>query len=348
MMWRLLASVLLMANTRRRDRSPSSPKSDRSNNRPMKRSLLAAGAMLLISTAAASALELNCGTPHVAVGDDPRDNNPVVKIDVRYIPDDHEWRVFHYLRNGLVVSRTEQYAIMDASNDRKTQWQGSLKRNRSLYMIGEVKRVEDGAVYLEWIYDRNKGNALVMQATARCAMAAPSLPQPTAQAPTLPANPQSNTLYHSGYWTVFAGVSNEGRPLCGLRADGNDRTLYVKHFKDVPGLTIHVFKDGWAFPRNGIDVPVTVSFGSMNPLSADGQGWRIKDPTSASFVEFHVQPSYSVKFLELLSSSKQMQVAFREGNEPAWLINLAGSDNVVAAFAQCVVNLDTTTQPFSQ
>jgi hypothetical protein len=82
----------------------------------MKRSLslLAAAAMLLISTATASAYELNCDAPQVAIGDDLRDNNPVVSVGIRYIPDDHQWRVFHYLSNGLVVSRSEQYAIQDA------------------------------------------------------------------------------------------------------------------------------------------------------------------------------------------------------------------------------------------
>jgi hypothetical protein len=151
----------------------------------MRRPVLAAAALLLISTAAASAFEMNCGAPRTYLGED-RSANPVTKIVIKYSPDDHAWRVFHYLRDGLVVSRSEQYAIMDASNDRKTQWQGSLNRQRNLYMIGEVKRVEDGILYLEWMYDRSKNNALVMHAAARCAMASPPPQQPTSQAPTQP------------------------------------------------------------------------------------------------------------------------------------------------------------------
>ena len=125
----------------------------------MKRSLLAAAALLLI-------------------GDEP-DNNPVVNVSVRYDANDRAWRIFHRLRNGLVVSRSEQYAVLDATSERKTQWQGSLNRNRSLYMVGELKRDDtNGITYMEWMYDRAKGNLLVMQATARCAMAA--APQPEA------------------------------------------------------------------------------------------------------------------------------------------------------------------------
>jgi Aspartyl protease len=152
----------------------------------MKRYLFAAAVAMLISTTAVSAFELNCGAPRVALGDEPGDNNPVVSVDIRYIPEDHAWRIFHNRRDGLVVSRSEQYAIQDASNDRRAQWQGSLNRARHLYMIGEVRRVEKRIVYMEWMYDRKKNNALVMQSTALCTMAAPPLPQPTTQAPTPP------------------------------------------------------------------------------------------------------------------------------------------------------------------
>ena len=148
----------------------------------MKRFLLTTAAALLIGTAAANAYEMNCGAPVVAIGDDVRDNNPVVGTDIQYFPDNHEWRVFHNLQNGLVVSRGVQYAMLDATNDHKVQWQGSLNRNRSLYMVGELRRVEGHVVYMEWIYNRSHGNALEMQSTAQCQMALPRpapLPRPT-------------------------------------------------------------------------------------------------------------------------------------------------------------------------
>ena len=299
----------------------------------MVRSLFAAVvAIFLISTASASAYELNCVAPRFALGDDPRDNNPIIAVDIGYISIDRAWRIFRSRRDGLPVSRSEQYVVMDASNDWKTQWQGSPKRNRSLYVICEVKRVEHGGLYWDRIFDLNMDNALVGQVTAGCAMAAPSLPQPTEQAPMLPANLLSNRHYH--YGMVSADAFNDGHPLCGLRNDGNNRAFCVKHFKEVSGLTIHFFKDGWAFPRDGIDVPGTISFGRMDPLSVAGQGWLAKGQASASFLEFDSDPSYSIKFLELLS--------FREDAELARLINLTGSDNIVTTFAKCVVGLGTS------
>ena len=75
---------------------------------------------------------------------------------------------------------TSNYAIQDWTNNRKTQWRGSLKRNRNLVMVGEVRQSADNSTfqYMEWIYDRSKNGALVMQMTAQCTMA---LPTPTTQ-----------------------------------------------------------------------------------------------------------------------------------------------------------------------
>ncbi len=126
---------------------------------------------------------LLCGTPTVTIGD-TADDNPVTSVEVNYNATDHAWRIFHYRRNGLIVARNEQYAIQDASSDRKSQWQGSLNRNRSLYMIGEARRDDHGQpVYMEWLYDRGKNNQLVMQMSTHCRLASSGLsqamPQPT-------------------------------------------------------------------------------------------------------------------------------------------------------------------------
>lgn len=123
---------------------------------------------------------LVCGAPVVSVGD-THDRNPVVSVEVKYSAADHAWRIFHHLANGEVVSRSEQYAVVDASSDGKRQWRGSLNRNRSLYMIGEARREQGQIIYAEWLYDRNLGGRLVMQATAKCSMgdANASLIQPS-------------------------------------------------------------------------------------------------------------------------------------------------------------------------
>jgi hypothetical protein len=46
-----------------------------------------------------------------------------------------------------VAARNEQYAIQDWSNNRKTQWQGSLNRNRNLVLVGEVRQSVDNSIF---------------------------------------------------------------------------------------------------------------------------------------------------------------------------------------------------------
>jgi hypothetical protein len=135
----------------------------------MKRLFLATAALIALAGSASAGPDVVCAAPRVFVGD-TFDRNPVVRVEVTYFPDDHAWRVFHILQNGQIVSRGEQYAITDWSDKNKVQWTGSLNRNRNLHMIGEMKKnLKDGhPVYIEWLYDRAKGDQLVMNMEADC------------------------------------------------------------------------------------------------------------------------------------------------------------------------------------
>lgn len=135
----------------------------------MKRSLLAATAMLLISTAAASAAptiyEAQCDAPVLTIGDDPRDHNPVTEISVLYTPTSGQWNVFHTLTTGYVVERSEQYLISDQTGGNIVRWQGTLIKNRNIVMVGELTRNQSGIVYSERQYDRNR---LIMSMSTHC------------------------------------------------------------------------------------------------------------------------------------------------------------------------------------
>jgi Bacterial SH3 domain len=151
------------------------------------KSILAAAAALAMMSSTASAYEVTCGAPRVTHNEDRSpDTNPVVSVDVRYEPQDHSWRVFHRLADGRVVSRSEQYAITDASTDNLAQWQGSLNRQRNLYMVGEVRRDRNNVInYHEWMYDRNR-NTMVMQSVAACRPVVAALAQPGVMAQSQP------------------------------------------------------------------------------------------------------------------------------------------------------------------
>jgi len=143
----------------------------------VKRILLASCAALALFTTSASAYEVTCGAPRMVFTTDySPDTNPVVGVEVRYEPQDHAWRVFHTLRDGRVVSRSEQYSITDSSSDNFAQWQGSHAKMRHLFMIGEVKRGPKGIEYHEWQYNRNT-NTMLFESVSVCRNVAPIVAQ---------------------------------------------------------------------------------------------------------------------------------------------------------------------------
>ena len=36
--------------------------------------------------------------------------------------------------------------------------------------------------------------------------------------------------------------------------------FYVKYFSDADRLYVQLFKDGWQFPEDGVDVPLNITF----------------------------------------------------------------------------------------
>ena len=71
----------------------------------------------------------------------------------------------HTLANGTVVDRSLQYVIIDQPSG--SQWRGTLIRNLSMTMIGEVMRLKSNwqPTYNEWLYQDGQ---LVMHSMALC------------------------------------------------------------------------------------------------------------------------------------------------------------------------------------
>jgi hypothetical protein len=105
-----------------------------------------------------------------------------MNVRVQYNPDFHTWNILLYSGGGRIVSRAQQYAITDYSNDFHSKWGGSLNRNRNLYMVGEL---HENGVYEEWLYDRSHGNRLDMHWAVQCRV---SVPEPV-RAPPVAVRP---------------------------------------------------------------------------------------------------------------------------------------------------------------
>ena len=162
---------------------------------------------LLLSTVAvlalggmANATDFVCSAPQFAVGQQSRDKQDTVDgIEIRHASNSPEWQVHHRFQNGTMVMREEQYAMTDASNPNGWAWRGRLKRNSSIFMVGELRRDYQGhPYYMETQYANGR---VTMQTRSACnvvtmAVAAPGpyqpLPpvvQPTPQPPVVQAPP---------------------------------------------------------------------------------------------------------------------------------------------------------------
>lgn len=117
------------------------------------------------------------------VGGGPSDPNPVVGVEVFY-SEEHIWHIYHHFQQGGVVSRSEQYAIVDMSDNNKVQWKGTLLHDRSRVMIGELRLSQDKKelYYLEWAYWNGQ---LQMNSEAQCYVNNPA-PQPSTYTPPPP------------------------------------------------------------------------------------------------------------------------------------------------------------------
>jgi hypothetical protein len=203
----------------------------------MRRFLIAAAALCV--AVPLHAAEYRCAAPTVFLGDTP-DGNPVVETDISFTPSLHAWQVFHHHQNGMVAARAQQYAIEDWSNPRLARWGGSLNRNRSLYMVGTLG---PDYYYRERLYDRAKGNALVVDIGSQCELVhtaavvpVPVVPErvyvPVAPNPSMLPVPAPRNIGIAEQPVQQTGPTQQNGPVVVAPPSSNNITITV-----VPGTS---------------------------------------------------------------------------------------------------------------
>jgi hypothetical protein len=124
---------------------------------------------------AADALHMRCGGFTYFVGSGAPNPRDYVDIDVSATK---SWSVVYTLADGSVHSRNDQYTLADRSDARSVVWGGTFNKSPKLYMLGAIwidnqNRVE----YTEKLFDRSRGDLLVMHQSALCG------PNPNTTAP---------------------------------------------------------------------------------------------------------------------------------------------------------------------
>jgi hypothetical protein len=181
----------------------------------------------------------------------------------------------------------------------------------------------------------------------------------------LPAGAEVSDTGVFGYWTTFAGVATDGKPVCGMSTDwgveGQTTSRFLIKYFGQDELVIHIGRFGWQVPfgqparvRMKIDQAPTMEIVSHGVV-AEKHGsslleFAIKrddvwEPTGKSAIE---------EFLALLSAGRQITISFPDGSEPPWVGQLAGSQAALQSFMACGATIEAAnrgapggTQPFS-
>jgi clan AA aspartic protease (TIGR02281 family) len=148
----------------------------------MKTLLLSLVAVLALGSAA-NATDFTCSQTQFLVGQQSRDaQDTVTRTEVRYAS--NNWQVNHWLGNGVVKMRQDQYAIADTSRNGAWSWRGPLRTNASIVMVGEMTREYNGQIYYtETQYANGQVSLKTRFACSQIAALTPANP-PIVTAPT--------------------------------------------------------------------------------------------------------------------------------------------------------------------
>jgi clan AA aspartic protease (TIGR02281 family) len=209
----------------------------------MKAAHLLATAALALMPASAHAYLL-CSNPVKTAGAVGR--NPVVVTYIG-INDNHTWTVIHALANGKAIDRSLQYGINDASDRNHVRWWGRLNVAPHLWMTGEmmVRNATGGKVYVENIYDQNKGNAVVMHSEADCVSYSAGTVLPASFAEAVTASPSYIEPAAPTYSAPAPAVQPAPVALTQTSVAMVDGTAFNSHYVDalVGNLPVHALLD---------------------------------------------------------------------------------------------------------
>lgn len=150
-----------------------------------------------------------------------------------------------------------------------------------------------------------------------------------------PAVAQTTVLARAGIWQAFSLTTADNQTMCGIMGGEGTHALMVKHVQGQDGAWLEIARRGWriparAQPRITIEMDGRVAF-----TGSTIRNRRHADMLGQDFSSL----SEGAEFVRRLGQGTQLRVVFHEGDETPWLLPLAGSREVSAAFAGCLQRL---------
>lgn len=245
-------------------------------------------------------------------------NSPDGELNVRELTSNGPGRVIGVVKNGYTVTMRDFYLLKGKS------WARVVDGKTQSRVVG-------------WMYKDH----------LNCNIQAAAPP---------PVRRNGDTVYlkRSGAWTTYTGTTTEGNKVLGMYTLGSQgKAFYVKYFGDNQ-LVVQIFKDGWQFPSNNVDVPFTITFDNGKSYPANGLARMDADKSKrpVAVVEATIDdPELAGEFMAELMKADKMSITFKQGNEQPWMVDMTGTRETGTAFTEAMKELCSDcggkpTQPF--
>lgn len=145
-----------------------------------------------------------------------------------------------------------------------------------------------------------------------------------------PAHADVTVYYHAGGWDAFDGQDDHGQPFCGIgsRNPIDGRTFSLRFIIGGNGVTFTASKPSWNIPDH-TQIPVVMQVGLERPWTEQAAG-------GAQAVQWTLDRGTAQAFDAQFRQASSMTLTFPSGNEPPWIISLAGSTAISNTMGRCV------------
>jgi hypothetical protein len=151
----------------------------------------------------------------------------------------------------------------------------------------------------------------------------------------------THDIASAGAWTAYQGTDDQNTEICGIDTGGNnpnDDQIDIKYYNGDDELTVQLFSSGWTITDGPSNTHVDVVFDNNTPWHVDQvTGMHTGDGTPG--MEFTIGKADVADFLTEFAESDQVAINFTNSNINNWTGDLSGTEQVTAAFVNCIRDL---------
>jgi hypothetical protein len=142
---------------------------------------------------------------------------------------------------------------------------------------------------------------------------------------------QMQTYYHAGAWDAFSGRGDTGGAVCGIGSTNptDNRRLSVRFDIGGTDIAFSASKPDWSIPPS-THITVVMQIGLSTP-------WTMQATGHDHSIDWALDQGAIQTFDRQFRGAPSMTLTFPDGNEPPWMLSLAGSAAISDTLGRCVV-----------